>query len=112
MRRPLSLVLAAALAATGFAVVAFPSDAEAQTRRNRDRAVVVIQPRWMSAGTQVGPHEFRASVPNADARFRSAGFGVHQNGQGFAFSDPFYLPHPRTSIAVDWPFGRKFPGER
>ncbi|MES2906888.1 MAG: hypothetical protein V4691_07680 [Pseudomonadota bacterium] len=66
----------------------------------RDRTVVTITPRYLSAGTSVSPYEYRASVPDSDARFQSV-----TNTFAGRFSDwqpdPFYVPKPQ-SYRVDF----------
>jgi hypothetical protein len=110
MRRSALIVLAALTALPAVPLVASSNSAEAQTRRSR--SVVVITPRYLTAGTQVGPGEFRAAVPYADARFRSGANDLPGQSLGPYFVDPFYLRHPHTTIAIDSPLGRKLPGER
>lgn len=111
MRRSVSLFLAAVTAVSAVSFVASTSSAEAQARQ-RNRTVVVIVPRYLTAGTLVSPGETRAAVPAADARFRSAAYDIPGLSTGPYWSDPFYLRHPHTTIAVDTPFGRKLPGEQ
>lgn len=111
MRRSVAVFLSALTAVSALSFFAATSDAEAQVRQ-RSRTVVVIAPRFLTAGTLVSPGETRAAVPYADARFRSAGFDLPGQSRGPYWSDPFYLRHPHTTIAVDSPFGRKLPGEQ
>lgn len=60
------------------------------------RTSVIITPRYLSAGTVVSPYEYRASVPDSDARFQPV-----TNGLTGKFSDwqqdPFYVPKPQSS---------------
>jgi hypothetical protein len=114
MRRPVLLAALAALAAGGLSVTAPVGEAEAQTRASREgRTVVVITPRYLTAGTQVSPGERRGDVPAADARFRSTAYDLPGMTYGrYMWSDPFYLPGPHTTIEFDSPLGSKFPGER
>lgn len=112
MRRSLSTLTAIAIALAGAAVVSVPTDADAQSRVVRSRTVVVITPRYLTAGTQVSPGETRAAVPQVDARFRSVSYDVPGMTTDRYWSHPLYLPHPHATIGFDSPLGRRLPGER
>jgi hypothetical protein len=113
MRRPVLLAALAAVLASGLSATAFVGDAEAQTRVVRERATVVITPRYLTAGTQVSPGERRGDVPATDARFRSTAYDLPGMTYGrYVWSDPFYLPGPHTTVEFDSPLGSKLPGER
>ena len=73
--------------------------------------VVVITPRYLTAGTRVGPGETRNSVLNADAQYRSTGRDISGYDLANLRRDPFYLPYPQSSLTFDSPWGRKSPNE-
>jgi hypothetical protein len=111
MPRSATLVVLAA-AVVGGSLVASALDAEAQTRRARTETVV-ITPRWLTAGPLRSPGEQMYAVPNADARFVSTGRDLPGlTYQEPRYRDPWYLPHPQSTIYFDGPLGRKLPGEQ
>lgn len=112
MRRTLAVLLAAAAVAGTFGVAATSNEAEAQTRRARSD-VVVITPRWLSAGTIYSEGETLGAVPNADARFISTGRNIPGTTYNdLRTTDPWYLPRPHFTFVFDSPLGSKGPGER
>ena len=70
-------------------------------KKHHHYTVVTITPRYLTAGTAAYPGEYRGSVPEADARFISAGRelpGLQASWQ----PDPWYLPYPHSTIGVDF----------
>lgn len=114
MRRSLALLVAMTTGLAGMALIGSSDEAAARTRV-RPRAhtpTVVITPRYLTAGTAIPYYETRASVPDADPRFRSSGYAITSFEHQTPPHDPWYLPYPHTTIIIDSPLGRKLPGEQ
>jgi len=73
---------------------------------------VVITPRYLTTGTKVSPDEARGANVTADVRFRPTGRNISGYDQVNLRADPYYLPHPQSTVYFDSPLGRKLPGER
>lgn len=78
--------------------------------RGRSQTVVITPP-YLTSGTKVSPGETRGANLAAEPRFRVLGRNVGGFDQVNLRSDPYYLPHPQSTIYFDSPLGRKLPHE-